>query len=461
MHAPSGETGREAVLPGRVAGAPVVVVGLGYGDEAKGATVDFLASQIPDTTAVVRWSGGAQAAHNVCHGVRHHTFRQFGSASLLDVRTILRAPMMINPLSLAAEAGELEALGVVDPLALITADAHALVTTPIHVAMNRAREVLRGNARHGSTGEGIGETTAYAIAVAERARAGDVIGNFPVLADAPAVPAPTMATLRDRTATLRSLDALATYADPLLTAAGDDVGALPPIETIADVLCEIAGQIRIVDDIDTHLADALSAGTVLFEGSQGVLLDEWNGFHPYTTWSTIVPTDLVDWLTSSGHKPYVLGLTRSYATRHGAGPMPTEDPVLDLPDLHNREGRYQGAWRTGHLDLPALRYAAAVAGPLDGVAVSHLDVLGTVALQVADTWAGQSHPLTPTHTDDTAPLEQLTALASQAQPDYRPLPVGVDAVTDLIAEATGAPVVITAMGPRRTDRSILCPTAVS
>ncbi|MFZ2242157.1 MAG: adenylosuccinate synthetase, partial [Gordonia amarae] len=69
-------------------GAPIIVVGLGYGDESKGATVDYLASTIRDTAAVVRWSGGAQAAHNVCHGPRHHTFRQFGSGTLRGVRTI-------------------------------------------------------------------------------------------------------------------------------------------------------------------------------------------------------------------------------------------------------------------------------------------------------------------------------------------------------------------------------------
>lgn len=456
MNAATNGTGRGALLPGRTAGAPVIVVGLGYGDEAKGATVDFLASQIPDTAAVVRWSGGAQAAHNVSHGPRHHTFRQFGSASLLDVRTILRAPMMVNPINLAAEAGELEELGVVDPLGLITADDRALVTTPIHVAMNRAREILRGNARHGSTGEGIGETSAYALAVAGRARAGSMVGNFPVLVDAPAVPAPTLATLQDRAATVQALDALAAYAQPLLAAAGE--GALhEPIETIADVLCGVASQIRITDDVDNEIVAAMAAGTVLFEGSQGVLLDEWNGFHPHTTWSTVVPTDLVEWITRTGHTPYVLGLTRCYATRHGAGPMPTEDTKLQLPDVHNREGLYQGAWRTGHLDLPALRYAAAITGRIDGIAVSHLDILGAAELQVADTWDGNRQPLAPVQAQDTTALEQLAAVASAARPDYRPLPVGVDGVTDLIAGATGAPVVITAAGPRRIDRSIRCP----
>ncbi|ORM33379.1 adenylosuccinate synthetase [Williamsia sp. 1135] len=454
MDAATSGTGREGLLPGRAAGAPIIVVGLGYGDESKGATVDYLASQIPDTAAVVRWSGGAQAAHNVWHGPRHHTFRQFGSASLLDVRTILRAPMMVNPLNLAAEAGELEALGIGDPLGLITADARALVTTPIHVAMNRAREILRGNARHGSTGEGIGETAAYALAVAGQARAGSMIGNFRVLVDAPARPAPTLSTLRDRAATIRALDALAGYAAPLLASAGEGASH-ESVETIADALCSIAEQIRITDDVDTEIAAVMATGTVLFEGSQGVLLDEWNGFHPYTTWSTVVPTDLIEWVSRTGHNPYVLGLTRCYATRHGAGPMPTEDANLQLPDVHNREGRYQGAWRTGHLDLPALRYAAAITGQIDGVAVSHLDVLETADLQVAETWNGDAEPLAPLRTEDTAALEDLTALACEARPDYRPLPVGVDAVTELIAGATGAPVVLTAAGPTRTDRSII------
>ena len=152
-------------MTARVPGRPIVVVGLGYGDESKGATVDYLASTIGDTAAVVRWSGGGQAAHNVCHGPRHHTFRQFGSGTLRGVRTIARAPMLVNPISLATEAAELAVLGVGDPFGLLTVDANALVTTPIHVAMNRAREIARGAARHGSCGEGVGETRAYALAV--------------------------------------------------------------------------------------------------------------------------------------------------------------------------------------------------------------------------------------------------------------------------------------------------------
>ncbi|GAB06789.1 adenylosuccinate synthetase [Gordonia amarae] len=441
----------------RPKGAPIIVVGLGYGDESKGATVDYLASTIGDTAAVVRWSGGAQAAHNVCHGPRHHTFRQFGSGTLRGVRTILRAPMLVNPVSLAAEAAELATLGVGDPLGLLTVDANALVTTPIHVAMNRAREIARGAGRHGSCGEGIGETRAYALAVEAAARRGEAVGNFPVHADVPGSPALTMGMLRSRAATVGALDALAGYARPLLDSVNHPDVALEPVETIAEALCEIASLLRVVDDMDAHVDAAMASGTVIFEGSQGVLLDEWYGFHPYTTWSTITPRQLVADLRAAGHNPYVLGLTRSYATRHGAGPMPTEDRSLDLPDVHNREGRYQGAWRTGHLDLPALRYAIAAAGGVDGIGVSHLDAVGTRELLVADSWSGIPDPLPLPSGTGVGELAALTARASAAEPDYRDLPGTPDGVLDLITSATGCPVVLAAAGPQRTDRRMLCP----
>lgn len=446
------------ILPGRAPGAPVIVVGLGYGDEAKGATVDFLASMIPDTTAVVRFSGGAQAAHNVCHGSRHHTFRQFGSASFLDVRTLLAAPMMVNPLRLAQEAAELADAGIHNPFGLLTADARCQVTTPLHIAMNRAREALRGNARHGSTGEGIGETTAYAMAVESGARRGQRVGNFVMHADAPDAAVPTLGLLRDRRATIRALDALSAYARPLLAAAPDSEAPVDSVTDIADTLCEIADSIRVVDDMPAYLNATIDAGTTIFEGSQGALLDEWHGFHPYTTWSTVVPGQVVQWLRSTGHRPYVLGTTRCYATRHGYGPMPTESDDVELPDVHNREGRYQGAWRTGHLDLPSLRYAAAVAGVLDGVAVSHLDVLGTAGLCVADTWDGDPTPLSPARAGDLNALARLTEIAARATPDLRQLPADADGVAQLISQATGAPVVIRATGPARTDRSITWPS---
>ncbi|OZB86623.1 MAG: hypothetical protein B7X41_13820, partial [Microbacterium sp. 14-71-5] len=256
--------------------ASIIVVGLGYGDEAKGATVDFLASRIPDTVAVVRWSGGVNAAHNVMHGSRHHTFRQFGSATLLDVPTRMLAPMQVDPLGLSVEAEELRSIGVTDPYGLLTVDARCLVTTPFHAAMNRAREEDRGAERHGSCGVGIGETIGYALATQ------GIHCNL-------AYPDTRGRVLRAQH--LRSVQELTLRLDDLAYAA-ERLGAtrLPEVTATASAMHEVGQLLRLTDDADGDLARTMEAGTVLFEGSQGALLDEHAGFHPHTTFATTIPS---------------------------------------------------------------------------------------------------------------------------------------------------------------------------
>src|SRR5687768_12378377 len=114
----------------------VIVIGLGFGDEGKGAVVDALCGD-GSVSTVVRFNGGAQAAHNVIAGGRHHTFSQFGSGTLAGVPTWLSRHVLVEPIALATESRELEAIGVPDPLSLMSIDAQALLTTPFHVAANR------------------------------------------------------------------------------------------------------------------------------------------------------------------------------------------------------------------------------------------------------------------------------------------------------------------------------------
>lgn len=439
----------------------IVVVGLGLGDEAKGATVDWLcatrrAAGRP-VGAVVRFNGGAQAAHNVAVGDRHHTFHQLGSGTLAGVPTHLGPRVLVEPISLAQEAETLAGLGVADPLSMLSIDPDALVTTPIHAAANRTREDLRAGRRHGSTGLGIGETVWYDLASAAGIRAGNELWGIRALADVDE-PALRVGDCRDRRLLIRRLDALARHYAPLLDDGEHDH---PGVEALASMLVEFGRAVRQAgaDELRRRAQD----GPLVFEGAQGVLLDEWRGFHPHTTWSTTTAANAVAMLRAAGllgagmTDPYVLGLTRAYATRHGAGPLPTEDPSLvgRLPEPHNGAGRYQGGWRVGHLDLVALRYALEVAGAVDGLAVSHLDLVEGSGLAVADAYVLSSGQrldrLVPGPERDLAHQERLTGLVSGALPELRPLPTRAAVVRELAR--LGVPIVLTADGPDRSDRT--------
>jgi adenylosuccinate synthase len=112
----------------------VIVVDLGYGDAGKGTVVDWLCSRQEGRPVrmVVRFNGGAQAAHNVVtRDGRHHAFAQFGAGTFASgVRTHLSRFVLIDPLAVAAEAAHLASLGVAGALDLLTVDRDALLATP-------------------------------------------------------------------------------------------------------------------------------------------------------------------------------------------------------------------------------------------------------------------------------------------------------------------------------------------
>ncbi|WP_433656092.1 adenylosuccinate synthetase [Nocardia sp. CA-128927] len=404
----------------------IVVVDLGFGDAGKGATVDWLCSAEAglDVSAVVRFNGGAQAAHNVIAEGRHHTFAQFGSGTFSNVPTLLSQHVLVEPIALAGEARQLAALGVPDPLALLHIDGRALLTTPIHIAANRAREDARGSSRHGSCGRGIGETAWYALE-----------HDAPTVSDClrPRV-------LRDK------LQALAAHYGALI-APGEH--RYEPIDTLVDMYQEFAAAVRIVGG--EQLARFARRGRLVFEGAQGVLLDEWRGFHPHTTWSTVEPRNARAMLSEIGAAGYVLGVTRTYMTRHGAGPLPTEDQNLDFPEPHNATGRYQGEFRLGHLDPILLRYAIAASGGIDGLALTHLDTPGTrYAATEYVTDNGVIDHLTPGTWQDLTHQQHLTDLLTTAHPVLTEMP---DEVVPWLAQTLDVPVVLTSNGPARAHRT--------
>ncbi|WP_040867683.1 adenylosuccinate synthetase [Nocardia exalbida] len=407
-------------------GSHIIVVDLGFGDAGKGATVDWLCAPESgfEVAAVVRFNGGAQAAHNVIAGGRHHTFAQFGSGTFAGVPTLLSRHMLVEPIALAAEARRLAALGVRDPLSLLRIDARALLTTPIHIAANRAREDARGRARRGSCGRGIGETAGYALA-----------HTAPTVSDC----------LRPRVLR-RKLRALAAYYGPLIASSEH---RYEPIVDLVEMYREFAAAVPIVGA--DQLARFARRGTVVFEGAQGVLLDEWRGFHPHTTWSTVEPRNARAMLAEIGARGYVLGVTRTYQTRHGAGPFPTEDPGLALPEPHNAAGHYQGGFRLGHLDTVLLRYAIEVSGGVDGLAVNHLDAPGRRYAATGYTVDGVAWARVPAgRRRDLDHQRELTRLLSHAEPVLAEMP---DDPVPWLARTLGVPVVLTADGPGRRHRT--------
>ncbi len=423
---------------GQLSGEHVIVVDLGYGDAGKGTVVDWLCSR-PDpgsgpARSVVRFNGGAQAAHNVVTpDGRHHTFAQFGSGTFTPgVRTHLSRFMLVDPLALAAEAGHLAAAGVTDALDRLTVDRDALLTTPYHRAANQARERARGAGRHGSCGMGIGETARYALDYpADAPRAGDC--------DAPRRLARKLTLLRSR---------LSAELGASVAASRD----APPVAAVCAAYRQFAGRVRLVDG--AYLARLLHAGPAVFEGAQGVLLDEWHGFHPYTTWSTTTFANAETLLAEAGLTATRLGVTRCYLTRHGPGPLVTEDPTLELPDPHNSRNEWQGAFRVGHFDAVALRYAIEVAGGVDGIALTHLDVARRHPLRVCDSYDVDGRPLSRLPVGpgrDLAWQERLTRLLLGARPICTAASREWPAV---VSGALGAPVTLLSSGPTALDKNL-------
>ncbi|GAA1513942.1 adenylosuccinate synthase [Dactylosporangium maewongense] len=388
----------------------VIVVDLGYGDCGKGTVVDHLCAT-RDVHTVVRFNGGAQAAHTVVLGDgRKHTFAQFGSGTFRPgVRTHLSRFMVVDPLTLAAEADHLVGLGVHDVWSRLTVDRAALLSTPYHREANRAKEIARGADRHGSCGMGVGEAMAYALRHPDDApRAGDCT-------DPP--------LLRAKLRRLRS-----------------NLGVDgPPVDACVEAYAAFATTVSIVDGLRIE-------GPCVFEGAQGVLLDEWHGFHPYTTWSTTTFANAETLL--AGEPAYRLGVLRTFTTRHGAGPLVTEDPSLPVTDPNNPANPWQGAFRVGHFDAVAHRYALDVCGGVDGLALTHLDTASAHPdLRMCVDYDGVKPTRGPT--GDLDRQERLT----RAMASSRPRLVPVDDWTAAVEEQLSAPVVLESHGPRSEDKT--------
>lgn len=409
----------------------VIVVGLGYGDEGKGSVVDFLC-RTQRVDAVIRFNGGAQAAHNVVtDDGRHHTFSQWGAGTLAGVPTHLSRFMLVDPFRMSAEAAHLEEIGVGSPWGLITVDRDASLTTVFHREANRERERRRGVLRHGSCGVGIGETVAYRLA-------------HP--ADAPIV-----GDCGDRQRLSRKLYLLADWFE-------DEFGFRldVSVDDNLDGYEAFAQECVVVDDRFTRRL--LHQGPSVFEGAQGVLLDERYGFHPYTTWSNTTPANAKSLLTEAGlaDEAFVLGVLRTTTTRHGPGPLVTEDQQLvsSMAEVHNGFGEWQGGWRVGHFDAVAHRYAVKSCGGVNGIALTRMD--DSVNKVCTSYRHHQDGPDQRVEVVRNLPMwgdhqDALTALLQMAVPMYQDLSERSE-WRDFIEAALGT-IKLESWGPTATDKT--------
>ena len=365
------------------------VIGAAYGDEGKGLVTDFLAHRAlaHGRTIVARFNGGAQAGHTVQlpNGGRH-VFHHWGSGALAGASTYLGPRFAVHPLLWRQETERLAELGACLDLYV---DPRAPITLPSDVMINQAIEAARGPDRHGSCGVGFGE----ACERLEHEGMRLTVGELEAMTDE------------------QVLAKMKAIVDQYVPARLEALGL--PANALEAVVHQPAIWERFLDDCRCFLINATLAppdmlagfDTVIFEGAQGLALDEELGDFPYVTRSKTGLPYLVELAEQAGVKGVeVFYLTRSYTTRHGAGPLPFECDDQDLgriQDATNLPNDYQGTLRFAPLQPVALlerirRDQQRVQTPLEltfGLAMSCLDQVDAVRLSDGSTWPVQGAAL--------------------------------------------------------------------
>ncbi|MFD1015428.1 adenylosuccinate synthetase [Winogradskyella rapida] len=312
-----------------------LVIDLGFGDAGKGLTTDFLASQHPEQSLVVRFSGGHQIGHTVSTEARTHTFSNFGSGTFLGVPTYYSEHTTLFPPAILNEGEFLKAYQpklYCHPLAMIT--------TIYDIAYNRALEKQQ---HHGSCGLGFGTTIArnkaeiffyandlqFEWVVKQRLKS---IKNY----------YDTCLESQPKAVQVYYNNELEDYNEDYFI---DSCSAIQKFYSIA-----------LLSDLEHKFEH------FIFEGSQGILLDTQHGFHPHTTWSYTTSKNAIQLIKShlkTISEINIYYVTRCYQTRHGNGPMTKTEAVI----LQNNENEanvtneFQGVFRTQALDAELLNYA--------------------------------------------------------------------------------------------------------
>jgi len=338
----------------------IVVVGAQWGDEGKGKIVDLLAEGFE---IVARYQGGHNAGHSVYVGDRSFVLRLLPSGIVHpDKICVLGNGMVIDPKAFFEEADQLAEQGVSVSPERVRVSSRAHLILPYHRALDHTSEERLGNERVGTTLRGIGP--AYEDKAGRRGiRVADAL--VPDL-------------LRSRIE--RNLE----DANRIIVAyRGEALDA----NQIFDETSALAERLAPFISDTTHFMNkaAREGRTILIEGAQATLLDVDHGTYPFVTSSN---TTAGGASTGLGLAPQritgVLGIVRTYTTRVGEGPFPTEMLAgeEELGQMIRERGREYGAVtrrprRCGWFDAFATRYAAEING-FSSVALTKLDVLDTL-----------------------------------------------------------------------------------
>lgn len=416
------------------------VIGLQWGDEAKGKIVDLLTRT---HEMVVRYQGGSNAGHTVVSGGIKYKLSLVPSGILRpNVPCLVTGGVVLHPPRVLEEMERLRGQGVeIGENLLISERAH--VVFPWHLEEERLRDGRPGGAKIGTTMRGIGPCYRDKAGRNEAIRLGDLYR-------------PSFRETVDRITESKN-ELLAALAVP---------GEFRPLN--ADEIYEeysiYADSLRIHRaDTTPILLNALEAGRrVLFEGAQGALLDVDHGTYPYVTSSNSSGTGISSGAGVPGrYFNRIIGVLKAYNTRVGGGPFPTED-LGETGELIRQRGNEYGTVtgrprRCGWFDCVAARYTARISG-VDVLAVMLLDVLDTMAeIKICTGYEIDGRVVSdfPSHVDDLAAAKPIYETLPGWQQDLTgvrsigDLPKNARAYLNRISEIIGRPVEIVSVGPDR------------
>lgn len=313
-----------------------IVVDLGFGDSGKGITTDFLCSK-SNNPIVVRFSGGQQAGHTVMIGGNKHTFASFGSGSLRGAPSYFSEHCTVFLPTMYEEYNILQEKGITPKLFI---HPQAKVTTPYDVAYNRLREKKLG---HGSCGLGIAATMKRNIETGYKLIALDL--SYPEM-------------LIQKCSRIKNY-----YLNKCKEEGLDTNKYFEEYHLNEHIFFDIIANKNPIYELSDYIV-LEGYEDIIFEGSQGVLLDMDHGIFPNVTFANTTCKNALDVLSrvKGVSDVQMFYVSRCYQTRHGAGWMSNEGPIKLVNDKEeiNVFNEYQGKFRVGELDYNLLNYAIRV-----------------------------------------------------------------------------------------------------